>query len=177
MLASYSIFLNRITDQNDFMIDSPISTRANLGFSKIIGWLTGTLVTRIKVDNDVSFEDLLKLSNNIFMEAVDHIYYQSSEDVLSPEWFHLATQLNILNDIGTPEGKIMDFHPYHFDVENTAFDMGFHIKVHENGMIVTCIYKKNFIPKSEISRICEIFISVLERAVNSRNMKIKNWIE
>uniref|UniRef100_UPI002622D670 condensation domain-containing protein n=1 Tax=uncultured Aquimarina sp. TaxID=575652 RepID=UPI002622D670 len=38
MLVSYGIFLSKISDQNDFVIDSPMSTRNNEDFSKIIGW-------------------------------------------------------------------------------------------------------------------------------------------
>jgi amino acid adenylation domain-containing protein len=172
MLASYSIFLSKVTFQNDFIIDSPMSTRSNEDHSKIIGWLTGTLVTRIKVNENSNFNDLLNICSNAFIDAVDHICYQ---DFINPEWFYIATQLNVLNDFNTAEGRIEDFHSYHFDMDTVFFDIAFLIEAFENGLLITCWYRRNFIDKSQIADVCEKFLKVLNLAINSPNVKIRDW--
>jgi amino acid adenylation domain-containing protein len=174
MLASYSIFLSKVTFQNDFIIDSPMSTRSNEDHSKIIGWLTGTLVTRIKVNENSNFNELLNICSNAFIDAVDHIYYQ---DFINPEWFHIATQLNVLNDFNTVEGRIEDLHSSHFEIDNVFFDITFIIEAFENGLLITCVYRRNFIDKSQISDVCEKFLKVLNLAINSPNDKFRGWSE
>ena len=175
ILASYCVFLSRIANQNDFIVDSPMSTRHNEEYSKIIGWLTGALVTRVKVNHNTNFRDLLLSCRDDIVEAVDHIYYQSFVDDLCLEWNQLATQLNIVNDINTAEGKITDFEPYHNAREHVLFDIAFLMVVHENGIVVNCTYKNDAIDKSDISKICENFIYVLEMAISSPNVKMKDW--
>jgi hypothetical protein len=176
MLASYSIFLSRVTFQKDFIIDSPMSTRTEEDHSKIIGWLTGTLVTRIRVDENANFRDLIKITSNAFVDAVDHIYYQLSEDVLNLDWFQVATtQLNVLNDINTAEHVVEGFHPDHFDIDDVYFNLTFQIEVLKNGLFITCLYKKSFIDKQQISVVCGKFLEVLNIAINSPNLKIKDW--
>jgi len=172
MLAGYSIFLSKVTFQNDFIIDSPMSTRSNEDHSKIVGWLTGTLVTRIKVNENSNFNDLLNICSNAIIDAVDHIYYQ---DFINPEWFHIATQLNVLNDFNTAEGSVEDLHSYHFDIDNIFFDITFIIETFEDGLLITCLYRRNFIDKSQIADVCEKFLRVLNLAINSPDVKIKDW--
>jgi acyl carrier protein len=104
MLASYSVFLNKISNQKEFFIDSPMSVRINHDSLKIIGWLMGSLVTRVTVHTDSTFRDLLFSCRNHIVEAVDHIFYQSFVNDLNLEWEQFATQLNLLNDLNTPEG-------------------------------------------------------------------------
>ncbi|HEX6427900.1 MAG TPA: condensation domain-containing protein, partial [Niastella sp.] len=174
MLASYSIFLSKVTFQNDFIINSPMSTRSNEDHSKIIGWLTGALVTRIKVNENSNFNDLLNICSNAFIDAVDHIYYQ---DFINPEWFHITTQLNVLNDFNTAEGRVEDFHSYHFDMDTVFFDITFLIEAFENGLLIICWYRRNFIDKSQIADVCEKFLKVLNLAINSPNVKIRDWSE
>ena len=172
MLASYSVFLSKISDQNDFVIDSPTSTRTNEDFSKIIGCLHGILVSRIKVNNDVSFKELLLLSRNVIVEAMDHIYYQNITEELNVEW---SASLNVINDMNTAKGEIVDFEPYHYDIEYAYFDITFLVNVFENGIYVRCSHKNDAIDKSEISEICEKFVSVVKMAIGSPNIKMKYW--
>jgi amino acid adenylation domain-containing protein len=174
MLASYSIFLNRVTFQKDFIIDSPMSTRSKEDHSGIIGWLTGTLVTRIKVDENANFRDMLKVCSKAFVDAVDHIYYQSYDHVLNPDRFQVA-QLNVLNDINNAEGNIVDFQPYDSDWDNVYFNINFLVEAFKNGLLITCSYRRNFIDKRQISDICGKFLEVLNVATNSPDVKIRDW--
>ncbi|WP_299311156.1 condensation domain-containing protein, partial [uncultured Aquimarina sp.] len=163
-------------DQNDFVIDSPMSTRNNEDFSKIIGWLTGILISRIKIDNEVSFKDLLFSSKNDIIEAMEHIYYQFFISQLNIEWDELiSAQLNLINDISTAEGEIVDFKPYHYKVGHVSSDINFNVKVFENGITINCSYKNNVIDKSEISDLCEKFVMVLKNAISSSSIKMKYW--
>ncbi|MDO6434798.1 condensation domain-containing protein, partial [Flavitalea sp. BT771] len=183
LLAAYCVFLNRISGQNDFVIDAPVSTRDNEDYSKIIGWLTGLLISRVKIDPEASFRDLLLTCRNIIIEAMDHIYYHTitygqwtmKDGLISPVlWDDLvAAQLNIEDE--TMEKPMKDFAPCHFATGFASSDINFGINIFNNGLIVNCRYKTNAISPSEIAGICENFIIVLRMAIQSPDVKMKHW--
>jgi len=184
ILAAYGVFLNRISGQNDFVIDTPVSTRDNEYYSKIIGWLSGVLVTRVKFDPEASFRDLLLTCKNIIIEAMGHIYYHTithglwtmKNGVISPVlWDDLvAAQLNIEEE--SMEKLITDFAPCHFVAGQASSDINFGVNILKNGLIVNCRYKTNAISPSEIAGICENFVIILRKAVQSPDIKMKYWV-
>jgi hypothetical protein len=164
-----------------------MSTRNSEAYSKIVGWLMGTLVTRVKVNPEVSFRELLLSCRNSIVEGVDHVFYQysyksSAGDLVNDlgiklEWTRMAVQLNVLDDASTAQMDIADFEPYHTDMEYVPdlFDIAFLVQVFRNGILVNCKYKYDLIDKSEISDACEQFVNVLQMAVHSPDLKMKYW--
>ncbi len=179
ILTAYFIFLNEISidNQSDFIVDSPISTRLNEDFSKIIGWLTGGLVTRLKVNKDDTFNKLLQKCRFSYIECLEHTFFVDKESTYKADlkWNELPSYLNVTNDFNTDAGRLKDLKNYHF-VSNKFFDnLSFSTTIYKNGILVTCSYSDDLINKSEVSNICEKFISILDKALNSPDLQIKYW--
>ncbi|RQO65143.1 hypothetical protein DBR43_30260, partial [Pedobacter sp. KBW06] len=167
MLATYSVLLSEISDQNDFLIDSPMSTRLGEDYAKIVGWLTGALVTRIKTREDSDFKALLFKCREAVVDAMDHIYYQSLHLHLPKQWNELATQLNVINDIHTADGYIEDFSDFHSGLDYIYFDIAFAVRVYQNGISVEIIYKPEVLDKNDLPLIAQKFTAILKENINS----------
>ena len=167
MLASYSVLLTEISDQNDFLIDSPMSTRFDEDYSKIVGWLTGALVTRIKTDKESNFKALLFKCRETIVDSMDHIYYQSLHLHLPKQWNEVATQLNVINDIHTADGYIEDFKDFHSHLDYIYFDIAFAVRVYQNGISIEIIYKPDLLDKNDLPLIAQKFTDILKENINS----------
>ena len=162
-----------------------MSTRDNEDYSKIIGWLSGLLISRIKIDPEVSFRDLLLICKNTIIEAMNHILLPQYlfRAVDHEKWSRftalfgddlVAAQLNIEEE--SMEKSIMDFTPCHFvAMICRSSDINFGVNILKNGLIVNCRYKTNAISPSEIAGICENFIGVLRAAIQFPDIKMEYW--
>lgn len=173
-LASYVILLKKISGQNDFIVDSPVSIRDKQGYSKIIGWLTGAMVTRTIISNSDYFEEILLKSRDQILKAMDHIHYSSFVNDMNLDWKVMVTQLNMLNDINTSDEIIIDFEDYHYQKKNIYFDFSFIIRICKNGVVINCHLNNDAPGNTCISEICKKFISIIETVIISPNIQIKN---
>ncbi|MDR7132712.1 amino acid adenylation domain-containing protein [Algoriphagus sp. 4150] len=163
MLAAYCTFLSRVSDQNDFIVDTPMSTRINQDFSKIIGWLTGTLVSRIKIEKTKSFGELLLLCQKQIVDSTDHIYYQEYGKHLKTDWDQIATQLNLVLDNSSFESRHLALG--HHSMGKLYFDIAFVMVVFNDGILIDCNYKYEAIDPSAIEAVCGKFIDVLDEVI------------
>ncbi|MBB6131814.1 amino acid adenylation domain-containing protein, partial [Mucilaginibacter lappiensis] len=184
LLTAYCVFLSKISDQDDFIIDTPVTTRNNEDFSKIVGMLTGVLISRVKVDPEKSFTDLLFSCRTIITEAMDHVFFQNftlaldankdREDV-SIKWDQvLSAQLNIVEESNL---EVEKFESYHYSSAYAYSYINFNMRIVKNGILIDCTYKTEAINPLDISKICEGFITVLKTSINSPSIKLKTWNE
>ncbi|MDO6435744.1 condensation domain-containing protein, partial [Flavitalea sp. BT771] len=176
ILVAYCLFLNRISGQFDFCIHSPMSTRNNEDYSKIIGWLTGELFLRVKINEDHTYKDLLRSTQDVITNSLDHIYYQDVVNLLNIEWDQLVTaQLNLINDISNPDATSADFDPVHYVAGHVSTSINFNVAIHENGISFNCTYKCAVIHPDQIAEICDVFVNVLRLVLKSPEIKMKYW--
>jgi len=176
ILAAYCLFLNRISGQFDFSIHSPMSTRNNEDYSKIIGWVTGELFLRVKINEDHNYKDLLRSTQDVIVNSLDHIYYQDVVNLLNIEWDQLVTaQLNLINDINNPDATSAEFEPVHYIAGHVSSSINFNVVIHENGISFNCTYKCAVIHPDRIAEICDIFVNVLRLVLKSPELKMKYW--
>jgi amino acid adenylation domain-containing protein/non-ribosomal peptide synthase protein (TIGR01720 family) len=173
-VTCYSIFLSEICLQNDFVIDSPTTTRSNEDFARIVGWLGGTLSLRVKINEDLSFREFAQLCNNGVLESLEHIHFHNYAFNLGVAWNHLATQMNL---ISTPETEVQNIPAYHYDMQSIYFDFMCAIQEMKDGLAINLRYRHDLIDKALISDIANIFTEVVKMAVQSPDIKLKDWRE
>jgi len=173
ILAGYCVFLNRISGQRDFCINSPMSTRNNEEYLKIIGWLTGELFLRVRVDDEVSFKELLYVCRDTIVEAVEHIYYQDVVNLLGVEWGHLVSaQLNLMEQTHAAGLMMCKSRPAHYVAGHVSTGINFNVHLYNDCMLVNCTYKTDFADRSEIEGICDQFVEVMRLSVNMPDMYV-----
>ncbi|MET3878907.1 non-ribosomal peptide synthetase [Chitinophaga sp. OAE865] len=75
LLAIYSVFLNRISRQQEFCIGTPATGRTNHEFEQVVGMFVNTLPVKVSIAEDTVFESLLlRLRENV-INAFEHQEY------------------------------------------------------------------------------------------------------
>ena len=69
LLAGLNALLHRYTGQDEIVIGEPVAGRNRLELEKLIGFFVNSLVLRTDVSGDPSFEELLRRSRNVVLEA------------------------------------------------------------------------------------------------------------
>jgi acyl carrier protein len=75
LLASYFLFLRRITTEEDISVMIPLHNRSIKGFENIIGLLANRSVVRMKVRQDKSINSFISECKATVLQAVHHTAY------------------------------------------------------------------------------------------------------
>ncbi|TAK60290.1 non-ribosomal peptide synthetase [Methylobacter sp.] len=87
LLSAFSVLLYRYSGQLDFMIGTPVANRDKVELHDLVGLFVNTLLMRIKIDSNQSFEQLLDVVKTTAMGAYEHQYYpfEGLVEALQPE--------------------------------------------------------------------------------------------
>lgn len=72
LLCAYQILLSSVTGQEDIILGSPISGRTGPQTERIIGFFVNTVVMRTRVRHDLSFSEMLHITQRDCIEAQRH---------------------------------------------------------------------------------------------------------
>lgn len=72
LLAAFQTLLFRYTHQEDLLIGTPIANRTHVETEPLIGFFVNTLPLRIKLNNELTFEQLLRQVRKVASEAYAH---------------------------------------------------------------------------------------------------------
>src|SRR5579863_4127928 len=72
LLAALGVVLHRYSSQSDIAIGTGISNRRSAELEGLIGYFVNTLVFRLSVLREQSFESALKATREVFLEALAH---------------------------------------------------------------------------------------------------------
>ncbi len=69
LLATFAVFLCRESGQHDLVIATPVRGRPSVELEPVMGFFVNVLPLRIRVDDDTSFEDLLRHVRDVVLAA------------------------------------------------------------------------------------------------------------
>ena len=72
LLACFSAVLGRWSGQDDIVIGCPVANRGRPEVEKLIGFFANTLVIRTRVDDELTFRQLLKRVKTTCLDAYSH---------------------------------------------------------------------------------------------------------
>ena len=72
LFSAFNVLLKRYTDQEDFLIGSPINARNRIEYENAIGFFVNTLVLRTDVSGNPSFKELLNRVRESCLGAYSH---------------------------------------------------------------------------------------------------------
>jgi amino acid adenylation domain-containing protein/non-ribosomal peptide synthase protein (TIGR01720 family) len=87
LISAFSVLLYRFSGQQDFMIGTPVANRDKLELHDLVGLFVNTLLMRIKIDSNRSFEQLLDQVKATALSAYEYQYYpfEGLVEALQPE--------------------------------------------------------------------------------------------
>ena len=71
-LAAFKILLNRYTQSEDIVVGSPVANRNRLEFERVVGCFINMLVLRTRVNNRLTFREILQRVRETSLEAYAH---------------------------------------------------------------------------------------------------------
>lgn len=72
LLSAFNILLYKYTKQNDILIGTPVANRHRKELEELIGYFANTLVLRTRLDNKLTFIDIVKQVRNTTINAYEH---------------------------------------------------------------------------------------------------------
>ncbi|URZ01279.1 non-ribosomal peptide synthetase [Clostridium felsineum] len=75
-LAVISLLLYQYSNQEEFMVGSPVSGRRNMKLEDVVGLFMNVIVLQIQVSGDYTFRQLITLTEQIVNEALEYQEYQ-----------------------------------------------------------------------------------------------------
>ncbi|MGE5343913.1 MAG: amino acid adenylation domain-containing protein [Candidatus Omnitrophota bacterium] len=166
LLAAFNLFLSLISGQKDILIGIPLSGRDHAAFQHIVGFFvnTGLLSTRISDDNN--FIQLLDRVHSDFMELLGYQSYpmELALDELNIKFPPINVFFNMLN-FGTGNLKAKPDNPIpHHEKESgeVKFDLAIYMEEYENGIDVSCHYKRELFTQGSIESMMKKYVEILD---------------
>jgi amino acid adenylation domain-containing protein len=72
LLATLQVLLHRYSGQSDIIVAIPVSDRRHAAFERLIGYLGNTVLIRGEVTGELRFRDLLRMTQNELLDALDN---------------------------------------------------------------------------------------------------------
>ena len=72
LLAGYLTLLTRYCHQDDIVVGTPVANRVRPEVEPLIGFFVNTLALRVKLDQDPSFEELLRRVRQVALQSFSH---------------------------------------------------------------------------------------------------------
>lgn len=171
MFTVFNSLLSRVTGQNEIVCGVPSLGRNHISLQKTVGFFINSIILRNEVSHKDSFLDLAKKINSNTLEAFEHQDYplELVLEELKMRYPDISVFFNMLNFSSSNNMEtIKSFEDYHIEkVQNAKFDIVIYLMEYENGMEITCNYKKNLFKLSTIQYIMKEYVNLIEFFVNS----------
>jgi amino acid adenylation domain-containing protein/non-ribosomal peptide synthase protein (TIGR01720 family) len=131
MLGIYTIFLSKITHQEDILVGTPVAGRSHADLGKIIGIFVNTLVMRNYPAGEKTFTDFIREIKENTLKAIKNQDYQY-EDIVEQVAVNRDFGRNPLFDtmlvLRNADGQSSQFRdligtPYEYENETSKFDL------------------------------------------------------
>jgi len=167
-LSVYTLFMHRITGQDDIVIGFPTAGRSLKGNDKLVGYCTHLLPIRSQIEEHQSFLAYLKAMRRVLLEAYQHADYPFS---------NLINKLDILRDGSQSPLVSVVFNldqpsevPSMFELEGTwlprtlqftDFDLSFNLIEIGDEFVLECDYNTDLFETTTMERFVGHFQTLL----------------
>ena len=183
LLAAFSILLSRHSGQDDILVGSPIAGRQKTEAEKMIGFFINTLVLRINLSENPTFQKLL---NRTLQLALDAYSYQdfpfeklvkelnlkrdSSRNPLFQVWFNMLN----LEDL-TLEFPGLVVEPIYLPDTASKFDITLYVQEKREEIHLKFVYNTDLFSTERITEMLQQFDALLTQIVAKPEKSIHSY--
>jgi hypothetical protein len=186
LLASYNVFLSRLTGQEDIIIGTPVAGRRHADVQHIIGVFLNTLALRNYPQPGKCFGAFLnEVKQNAFtaFENQDYPYealleqLQRNRNMERILLFNIViNSQNMLSSIDNQtRGATLKFTPYEFERNTTTFDLIFYPLDIGDKIMIKCDYRTSLFKSDCIQYLMGEYLKLLEEIARSPNQQLKDY--
>ncbi|MCU0288756.1 MAG: amino acid adenylation domain-containing protein, partial [Acidobacteria bacterium] len=182
LLSVYSVFLSKITNQEDIIIGSPIAGRRHADLEKIIGMFVNTLALRNFPSGEKTFWEFLYEVKEKILNAFENQDYQY-EDLVTQVVINRDASRNPLFDtmfalqnIDISEINIpgLNLSPYQHENKVSKFDLSLSGMERKDKLFFIFEYSTKLFKKETIERFIVYFKNVINGVIIDKNRKISD---
>ena len=182
LLSAFNVLLHKLTGENDICVGSPIANRNRKELEGLIGFFVNTLVLRSKINDKLSFVDLLNQVKQTTLLSYDHqdTPFEKLVEAISPErdmsYSPLFQVMMVLQN--TPDEAIdlgdVEIAPFEIESKISKFDLTLNLEESENILNGNLEYNTDLFKNDTISRLIKYYLKVLETITENNEIKISD---
>ncbi|MCH2089034.1 MAG: amino acid adenylation domain-containing protein [Pseudoalteromonas sp.] len=169
----FSVLINRFSGEHDVVIGSPIAGRMHKGLESLIGFFVNSLVLRTKVQENVSFEQLLRENKTTILDAFANqsIPFETLVEEINPErslshhplfQITFAVQNNEQEALSLAE---LELQPIAIGGNQVKFDLALNVSEQSDGLKLNWSFDRDLFTDCFINNMASSFQLMLEALV------------
>ena len=180
LLAGFDVLLSRYTGIDDISVGTPIANRNRLEIENIIGHFVNNLVLRIDVSGNPSWNELLRRTRQMTLEAYQHqdLPFEKLVEELQPERDLSRTPL-FQNFIGLQNTESQELHLPGLTIQEAhpkrsiaKYDLEVELKESEGKVSIFIDYALDLFEEGTIRKFGNHYLSVLETLASQPQQSI-----
>jgi amino acid adenylation domain-containing protein len=184
ILASYNVWLSKLTGQEDMVVGLPIAGRRHADLENMMGVFLNTLALRNYPKAGVTFEEFLEQVRDDSLKAFENQDYQfemlldklgvKRDPGRNPLF---DTTIDSLNMVGNGEMAVdgLTFRPYQFDKKTATFDIILYVNETGNRILINCGYRTSLFKKTTIRYFMAEYLRLLGQIVQNPTQCLKDY--
>ncbi|GEM_PF-4741361 len=181
LMSAFSLFISKISRQDDIIIGTPIAGRQHHSFENIVGVFINTLALRFKIDSNLDLIEYVKKSKTEILEDFDNQEYQF-EDLVEKVIINRNPSRNPLFDVMfnfvdqtyISDNFLESSERFNFNTKTSKFDLTLIASEYKNYFLLTFEYSSRLFERETIERFASYFRTILQQYTNKLTNKISN---
>ena len=173
LLSAFAVLLSRYSGQHDIVVGSPIANRREAQLEDLVGFFVNSLVMRVRLNPQQSFQELLAEVRKIALEAYQHqdVPFERLVEVLSPERslnktpiFQVVFALQNA-PMGSQQLSGLEVERIGGDELLVRFDLELHVFEFENEIGFYWLYNKGLFDHARMEQMARHYVKLLDEIV------------
>ena len=87
MMSAFGILMHKYSGDNDINIGTPVANRSHSSFENVLGMFVNTVVIRLQLDQEITFKNLLRKTNEVILDAITNqdLQFEKIVEIVNPE--------------------------------------------------------------------------------------------
>ncbi len=182
LLSAFAVLLQRYSGQDDIVVGSPIANRQDVQLEQMIGFFVNSLVMRVRVKTDQSFQQLVRAVRSTTLEAYAHqdFPFERLVEKLSPRRsLNVSPIFQVMfalqnAPMGAQQLKGLEVEPLkvgglllHFDLELHAWERNGRLELH-------WVYNPDLFDSWRVDQMARHYNRLLQAVLASPDMSIQD---
>jgi amino acid adenylation domain-containing protein len=180
LLALFAVLLYRVSGQDDILIGGPVANRNRSEYDRLVGFFANTLVSRVRLAGNPSFEQLLAQVRETVLGTLDHqeLPFEQIVDAVRPRRDLGVNPLVQVNFRARAEAPAV---PRLGEAETTrvsvdpgfaAFELALDLHVLAEGILGEFIYNTALFDRETVVALAEDYEALLRQVVSAPETRL-----
>jgi amino acid adenylation domain-containing protein len=180
LLAAFGTLLYRASGQDDILMGGPMANRERAGLEHLIGFFANTVVVRVKLDGNPTFNELLRRVRDSVLASYEHqeVPLELVVEAVRPErdpGVHPLFQVNFRVRVGDApqlDLKGTSTQPVPVDLGLARFDLALELHVQDERIEAELNYNLALFDAATVERLAGDFAGVLKALTGDPDMRL-----